>query len=236
MANPNTPTFRNQLLSRLTRADLDLVVPALTQISLPVRKPLQKPGAVINDLYFVEDGIVSVVASGSKKSKRVEAGLIGREGVTGIEVILAGDRSQHEVYMQVGGSGFRMRVEDAIKAMATSERFRQLLLRFASAFLMQVSETALANGSATIDARLSRWLLMAQDRLNNASLPLTHEFLALMLGVRRAGVTIAIQELARDALIDSKRAHVTILDRAGLIARAGGIYGRSESELRRLIG
>ena len=117
------PTFRNQLLLSLAKADLDLISPVLTLLALPLRKSLQMPGAVIADVYFVENGIVSVVTVATKDAKRVEAGLFGRGGVTGIEIILANDRSPHDVYMQVAGNGYRLRAAELAKAMAASETF-----------------------------------------------------------------------------------------------------------------
>jgi len=227
--------YRNELLRRLSGADLALIEPGLAALPLPLRKSLQRRGSVIADVYFVETGIVSVVALGAKREKPVEAGLIGREGMTGIELILADNRSQQDVYIQVAGSGHHIKAADLQRATEESESLRRLFLRFAGGFLTQVTETALANGSATIDRRLSRWLLMAQDRLDDAALPLTHEFLGLMLGVRRSGVTVAIQELAHDGLVESRRGRVVIVDRAGLIERAGDIYGRSHAEQQRLL-
>lgn len=230
-------SFRNRILQRLAQTDPELVRDGLTPVALPFRKSLQVVGAPIKDVYFVEHGIISVVAAANgRQRKPVEVGLIGHEGVTGIELILHDDRSQHDVYVQVAGEGYSLPAKSLMTAIGESQSFRRMMLRFAATFLIQVTETALANGNATIDARLARWLLMANDRMEVDSLPFTHEFLALMLGVRRAGITLAIQELARDGLIDNRRGRVSIIDRSGLVDRADGTYGRAHSEMQRLIG
>jgi CRP-like cAMP-binding protein len=232
-----TRSFHNAILAKLSPRDLDLVQGDLSPVALPLRRSMQKVGAKITEVYFVEHGIVSVVAVhvNGKRGKPAEVGLIGSEGITGIELILADDRSQHDVYVQVAGDGYRLPAATLKNAMAKSNTLQRTMLRLAASFLIQVTETALANGSATIDARLARWLLMADDRLPDDALPFTHEFLSLMLGVRRAGVTTAIQELTRAGLINSRRGRVSIVDRDGLIARAGGIYGRAHTELLRLM-
>ncbi|MEJ0013483.1 MAG: Crp/Fnr family transcriptional regulator [Bauldia sp.] len=228
--------FRNRILQKLVETDPALVRDGLSPVELPFRKSLQAVGGPISEIYFVEHGIISVVAANGRQRKPVEVGLIGHEGCTGVELILHDDRSQHDVYVQVAGEGYRLPAKLLMTAIGESASFRRMLLRFAATFLIQVTETALANGSATIDARLARWLLMANDRMEADALPFTHEFLALMLGVRRAGVTLAIQELARDGLIDSRRGKVSIIDRKGLVDRAAGTYGRAHAELQRLLG
>jgi CRP-like cAMP-binding protein len=112
---------------------------------------------------------------------------------------------------------------------------RQRLLRFAHVFSVQCGATAVANAHGTIEERLARWLLMALDRHDGASLPLTHEFMAVMLGVRRAGVTLALQHLEAKGLVQATRGRVTISDRDGLRERANGLYGAPEAEYERLI-
>lgn len=126
--------------------------------------------------------------------------------------------------------------DDLRDLLLLSQPLRQIAQRFVQVFMTQVGQTALANGRAKIDERLARWLLMAQDRLDDAGLQLTHEFIALMLGVRRPGVTEAINELEGRGLIRSTRGDLRVIDRKGLEAVAGGIYGVPESEYVRLIG
>ena len=129
-----------------------------------------------------------------------------------------------------------MTSDDLRQAMQTSPTLQPFLLRYAQAFMIQTAHTALANGRAKIHERLARWLLMAHDRIDGDQLALVHEFLALMLGVRREGVTIALQELEGEGLIRTTRGNITIVDRKGLEKTADGSYGVPEAEFDRLIG
>jgi CRP-like cAMP-binding protein len=115
-------------------------------------------------------------------------------------------------------------------------QLRTLLLRFVQAFMTQMSQTTLATARANVEERLARWLLMAHDRLDGNELPLTHEFLALALGVRRAGVTTALRELEERSLVSVKRGVIVLEDRNGLVKLAGDLYGVPEAEYRRLTG
>ena len=126
--------------------------------------------------------------------------------------------------MQIAGSGSRMPAGNLREAIAASVSLHQVLLRFAHAFMIQTTQTALANGRSKIDERLARWLLMAADRTDGDEVPLTHDFLATMLGVRRAGVTVALQALERTGLIAHRRGVITILDREALEKSSNGAY------------
>ena len=132
------------------------------------------------------------------------------------------------------GTGSRIAADDLRQAMRTSASLTRVLLNFVNAFLIQTSHTALSNGTATVGERLARWLLMAQDRLGGDRIPLTHEFLSLMLGVRRAGVTGALNQLDRKGVIRLSRGRIEIIDREGLIDSANGSYGIPEAMTRRV--
>jgi CRP-like cAMP-binding protein len=229
-------TYGNLILDSLPHEDLALFEGQLQKATLPVRKRLQSPDRKIGDIYFVSSGIVSVIATNGRRGKSSESGIIGPEGLSGIEVILADNYSQHEMVVQVAGHGHRLPAAALVAALDQSAALRKTLLRFASAFLIQVTETAVANATAKVDQRLARWLLMADDRLNGNAVAMTHDFLAIMLGVRRSGVTVAIRQLAKDGLVKNTRGAVLVLDRKGLADRAGLIYGRSRKELLRLLG
>src|SRR5205823_6090990 len=154
---------------------------------------------------------------------------------TGLPLILDNHLSTHSVYMQVGGSGHRIAAQPFRDAMAMSRTLHGLLLRFVQVFMIQLTQTAVANGRSKIEERLARWVLMASDRVDGPELPLTHEFLSIMLGVRRAGVTDAIHALAGRGLIKAERGNIRIIDREGLAEHANGCYGEPEREYRRLI-
>jgi CRP-like cAMP-binding protein len=232
---PKRSTYGNLILDSIPHDDIALLEKHLEPVALPVRKRLHSVERRITDVYFVSSGIVSVVGTNGRRGKPAEVGIVGSEGLSGIEIVLADDRSQHEVFVQVAGHGFRMPAEKLEACMDSSATLRRALLRFASAFLIQVTETALANATAKADQRLARWLLMADDRLSGNAVPLTHEFLAVMLCIRRSGVTVAIRDLSRKGLVKNSRGAVLVQDRAGLAEYAGGIYGRSRNELRRLM-
>lgn len=185
--------------------------------------------------YFPDDGIVSVVANG-RGGRAIEVGIIGRDGMTAQPVVMGTDRSANSTFVQVEGSGRRIKASALRTAIQESRTLQKYFLAVVQCFIMQASHTALANGVAKIDQRMARWLLMAQDRLVGDELPLTHEFLAVMLGVRRAGVTVALKELEIAALISTKRKAIQVRDRAGLLRLAGDIYGVPEAEQKRLTG
>ena len=187
----------NWLLSRLARADARLLQPHLKAVDLPVRRQLEAGKKRVEDVYFLDTGLASVVANGGHP---IEVGMIGREGMTGLSVVLDGDyRSIHETFMQIGGGGQRISAGKLREAIDASTTLHQVFLRFAHAFMIQATQTALANGRSKIEERLARWLLMANDRVDGDALILTHEFLATMLGVGRSGVTVALQQLERIA-------------------------------------
>jgi CRP-like cAMP-binding protein len=233
--SPSGIPFSNRLLARLSRADIDLLRPHLKAVPLKLRQDLERANKRIDHVYFMDDGIASVVAT-QHHNGEIEVGLIGREGMTGLMVILGDHRSPNATYIQVAGNGQRLRASELRSAMKASPSLRGFFLKFVQTFMIQTSQTAISNGRGKIDQRLARWLLMAQDRVGQNRLPLTHEFLAVMLGVRRAGVTVTLTSLEEERLIRARRGEIVILDRKGLLRRAGGFYGVPETEYRRLIG
>jgi CRP-like cAMP-binding protein len=226
---------QNRLLSALTPKDLALLTPHLAHHSLDVKQTLETPNRPIETCYFVESGYVSVVAV-SARGRHVETGLVGREGMTGLAVVMGDDRSPNETYVQAAGSAFGLPADDLRRLLADSPALNKRLLLYARAFLIQTTHTALANGTAKIEERLARWILMAQDRLEIDDLPLTHEFVAVMLAVRRPGVTEALHQLEARGVIRARRGHVLVVDRTGLLKIANGSYGVPEAEYRRLLG
>ena len=231
----HSPRPRNRLLAALSPADLALLLPHLDNLVVPVKHEIERPNRRIDAVYFMGAGIASVVAVQADKTQ-VEVGLVGPEGMTGTAVVLGGDQSPHSTYIQVAGEAQRIKAEELRKAMRSSKSLTSLLLKFAQVFNVQTTHTAIANARAQIDRRLARWTLMAHDRTGDKTLPLTHEFLALMLGVRRPGVTEALQSLNRQKLIENERSRIVVLNRNGIEKLAGDSYGVPEKEYRRLIG
>ncbi len=235
LENPLDRTTANRLLSHLSPEDFGLLEPHLEAVDLPLRRSLEAHNKPIDHIYFIESGFASVVANGVG-DRSIEVGLIGREGMSGLAVVFATDRTPLETYMQIAGSGQRVGASELREAMEQSASLRHSFLRYGHAFVIQTAHTAMANGRWKIEERLGRWLLMAHDRIDGDELVLTHEFLGLMLGVRRPGVTVALNLLEQHGLIRSTRGVISILDREGLKQSANGSYGTPEAEFQRLFG
>jgi CRP-like cAMP-binding protein len=178
--------------------------------------------------------MASVVAT-MQRGRDIEVGVIGREGMTGSAIVQGDDRSPYHTYVQVDGSAFRIGFDDFRDALRQSPTMRAVLTLYVRVFAIQVSATALANGRSRLEERLARWLLMVHDRTDSDRFAITHEFLAIMLGVRRPGVTVALHILEGKGLIRSNRAEVVITDRDGLVELADGAYGLPEREYHRLL-
>ena len=226
---------QNRILARLSDVVRARITPFLERVELPLRLRLEIPNKAVEHVYFVDSGIVSVVATGPRR-QMIEVGVIGMEGCSGQPHILGAGRSPLDTYVQVAGHGRRISVEHLNTCIESSPELHRLLLMNSYIFYMQVAYTALANGHASLNQRLSRWLLMAQDRLMSDEITLTHEFLAMMLGVRRPGVTVALADLNTLRLVTLRRGAVIINDREGLKKLADRYYGAPEAELDRLLG
>jgi CRP-like cAMP-binding protein len=225
----------NRLLSGLSPEDFAILQPNLKRVELPLRKQLERAQRLIDQIYFPESGFASVVARRSD-DRGIEVGLIGREGMTGLAVLLSDDRSPHDTFMQSAGEGVRIAASSLRRAMEQSRTLHRTLMRYAHAFLLQTTYTAMVNGRSKIEERLARWLLMAHDRVGQDEIALTHEFLAVMLGVRRPGVTVALKLLEAAGLIRTRRGIISLIDRQGLERISEGAYGAAEAEYRRLMG
>jgi CRP-like cAMP-binding protein len=234
MATASRATRGNRLLEALSAQERALLTPHLERRQFKLRDPFERPNRRIDDVYFLESGIASVVAQ-HPDGRRVEIGIIGREGMSGSAVVLGSDRSPHATFIQAAGEGYRVPAAALRKAMAESSSLHGVLTRYVQAFMVQTAHTAIANARATLTERLARWLLMAHDRVEGNVLSLTHEFLSLMMAVRRAGVTEALQALEGRNLIACGRAEITVLDRKGIETIAGHYYGTPEAEYRRLM-
>ena len=232
-SNPS-PATSNRILSRLSAEDFALLSPHLKHIDLPLRKQLETRNKAVNFVYFIESGFASVVANGSARG--IEVGLIGREGMTGLAVVMGADQTPHDTFIQNAGAGLRITAEKLRQALARGSTLQRSCLLYAHAFGLQTTYTAIANGRSKIEERLARWILMARDRIDTDELALTHEFLSLMLGVRRPGVTVALHLLVTQGLIRSHRGIISVVDRKGLEETSNGTYGVPEAEFQRLFG
>jgi CRP-like cAMP-binding protein len=222
----------NRILDLLSAGDCSILGKEFEDVALEARQVLEVPQSPIPYVYFLMDGLASVVGT-TRPNHRIEVGMVGYEGMTGLAVVLGDDRSANETIVQSAGRALRIGSGPLRKAMGASSTLTSALLRYVHVFLMQASQTALANGQGKLNERLARWLLMWHDRLRSNELLVTHEFLSLLLGVRRPGVTVALHELEGQRLISSSRNHVRILDRAGLKLASNGFYGVPEAEYDR---
>jgi CRP-like cAMP-binding protein len=225
---------RNRILAALSNADLALLQPHLERVPLKMRQRLHWPNRQIRNVYFPESGIASVVAVSASEQRQAEIGIVGREGMTGLPIVLSADRSPCDTFIEVEGEGQCISTQKLRQAMDESATILKCFLRYAHVFAVQTAYTALANARGNIEERLARWLLMTHDRMDGDKLGLTHEFISLMLGVRRAGVTGALQGFEAKGLIERARSIVVVKDRAGLVEAANGLYGPPEAEFERL--
>lgn len=224
----------NLILNALSSSDLAILQPHLESVPLKFRQRLQSANRQVRDVYFVESGLASVVAIGGGERRQAEVAIIGREGMTGLAVVHGADRSPCDVFMQVEGNGQRISADNIRASMDQSVTLLRCFLRYAHVFTVQSGYTALANAQGKIEERLARWLLMARDRSECDTLVLTHEFLALMLGTRRAGVTTALGHFEHKGVVETARGAITVKDREGLEECANGLYGVPEAEFERL--
>ncbi|WP_348519705.1 Crp/Fnr family transcriptional regulator [Aureimonas sp. ME7] len=214
----------------------EALLPFCEKVELPVRHTLVEPNKVTDFAYFLESGLASIVAASRlDETTRIEVGHIGSEGMAGIHLLLGVDQTPNHTFMQVAGTGWRISSQHLHEAMEDDKPLRAHLLRYVQTYQLQLAYSALANGRYTIPVRLARWLLMCHDRLETDAMPLTHEFLGLMLGVRRSGVTNEIHVLEGEHAIRAIRATIVVRDRSKLIEIAGGAYGVPEAEYARLM-
>jgi CRP-like cAMP-binding protein len=226
---------KNRILASLSKDDTALLTPLLAPVEMPVRKVLEARNRRIEHVYFLGSGMASVVANGGNNHS-IEIAVIGNEGMTGFPVLMGTDRSPNETFMQIAGAGWRIAAADLRAITERSASLRNHLLQYGHAQMVQMGFTALSNGRYKLDERAARWLLMAHDRSDSDDVALTHELLALMLGTRRPGITLALSELEKKGLISAKRGVVTVLDREGLEEIANASYGAPEAEYARLFG
>jgi CRP-like cAMP-binding protein len=226
----------NWLLAALSSADRELLKPHLHPVTLPLGKRLIAPGEPIEFVYFLEAGLGSDIAVVGEGERPVECGLVGREGLIGMPVVLGTDRGVHASEIQVAGGGLRIASSDLGRAMDRSASLRATLFGYVHYFMSHTAQTAACNARHSLSQRLARWLLMSHDRLVGDVVPLTHDYLSIMLGVRRAGVTQAIHVLEGDKLIKAVRGQITVLNRAGLEKACCACYGIVNRELDRVVG
>src|SRR6266567_3369532 len=225
----------NLLLTYLPQEDQDLLRQFLEPVVLEYKRPLYTADEPIEFVHFIESGVGSLVST-MANGQAAEVGTIGNEGVIGLRFLLGDSRAPSSMYVQVPGRGLRMRARAFRELLDQSQRMRAALLRYTHVFFNHIARTAACAHFHSLEQRCCRWLLMTHDRMPSDTFLLTHEFLAMMLGVRRAGVSVAAGGLRRAGLIRYHRGRVTILDRKALEDQACECYAVAKAEFDRLLG
>jgi len=224
----------NRLLALLSTKDYARLRPHLERAPLTYRQSLYEANKPIETVYFIETGVGSLVNTMSN-GQAAEVGTIGNEGVVGLPILLGDAQAPTSVYVQVPGAGLSMSAARFKAELAASATLQAVMLRYAHALFNQVAQSAACNHFHTIEQRCCRWLLMTHDRMESHEFLLTQEFLAMMLGVQRTGVTRAASALQRAGLIEYTRGVVTMLDRRGLKKLSCECYAVSKKEFDRLL-
>ena len=233
--NPRTMprSFKNRLLASLPAAVIEELSPHLVPVPLPQGLVLRQPGQTIESIYFLEDGVCSMVTC-MEDGVTIEAGVVGREGFVGAHEILGAGHAPNRMLMQIAGYGFRVKAATLTELADAFAPLRSCLLRSVHLLLVQTAQTAACNRLHDLHERLARWLLMCQDRVESGDIRITQEFLAGMLGTHRSSVTVAAGVLQEAGLITYTRGKVTIQNRAGLMDASCECYRVVHNEAVRL--
>ena len=215
--------IQNEILLAIPDADFIRIQPHLEFLGLPRRLVLHEANRKLRYVYFPNRGLISLVVE-TANGKTVEVGVVGKEGVTGMASVAALNRSPLREVVQIEGDGFRVPVSPLRQALKVASQLQMLMSRFAVLQGLQISQTAACNRLHEVTQRLARWLLMVHDRVNSSSLPLTHDFVATMLGTDRPSVTLAAGALQRKGAIQNTRGAIKISDREKLESAACECY------------
>jgi len=208
-------TIENELLLGLPAKELDAILPQLTFVDLRTHDVLHEPGEPIKFGYFLNKGMISILTV-LTEGKSVEVGLTGKDGFVGLPLLVGFSSGPTQAVDQVAGNAFRIGARGMAQTVRQSPVLANRLQRYVQVLAMQGTQVAACNRLHEVDERLARWLLMCQDRIGSSFVPLTQEFLAHMLGTRRASVTVAAGILQKAGLITYSRGHVNIVDRTRL--------------------
>jgi CRP-like cAMP-binding protein len=234
---PGTPSIvvQNRILACMAPEIFDHLRPYLQQIVLRRRAILQEHNRLIEHIYFIERGVASLFAR-TQRDGPVEVSIVGRLGFVGVAAVLGTMRSPNRCLMEVPGEALRIASKDLRRVMDDTPAVRQHLLNYVHALLIQNTQTALCNVRHELEERLCRWLLLASDRLDEKVIPLTHDQLSMILGVRRAGVTTTLANLEEAGAVIKTRGAVEIADRAILEKKTCECYRIIASEYDRITG
>ncbi|MBC7933365.1 MAG: Crp/Fnr family transcriptional regulator [Rubrivivax sp.] len=232
---PSLIPTENRILAALPPAELERLLPHLEPVNLILGKILVHPGEPIRHVYFPVDSLISLVTL-MKNGKAVEASVVGREGMMGVPILLNTDATPIQMIVQLPGRAFMARAATIKEASGNGGVLRDILLRYAHALFVGVAQTAACNRLHRVEERLCRWLLICRDCVGRDELQLTQEFMGVMLGVRRSGVTVAAGNLRAAGLIEYTRGQIRILDHERLEQASCECYETVKAEFDVLFG
>jgi CRP-like cAMP-binding protein len=222
----------NWLLAGLPKEEYERLLPNLDAVSLRLGQVLYQPQEPIHYLYFPDNGCVVSLTTTMEDGSTVEVGAVGSEGLVGLSVFWGVRVTPYGAVVQIPGSALRLNADVLKRMLNQLGSLHSILLRYTHAMVVQIAQTSACNCKHTLEERLARWLLVCHDRARSDDFPLTHEFIAEMLGVRRAGITEAAQGFQKKGLIRYKRGHITVLSRGGLEATSCECYRVVREELQ----
>jgi CRP-like cAMP-binding protein len=235
MRSTTNPPGQNRLLTSLPDDEYDRVTAVTEKVSLALKEVIYEPGQRIEHVYFPTSGVVSLLIT-MQDGSAVEIATVGNEGVVGMPVFLGAHTSLVRAISQIPGTALRMPVAAFKHVVEPAGAIQDVIRRYSQALVNQISQSVACNHLHSVEERMCRWLLMCHDRVGADEFPLSHEFLAQMLGVRRPSVTIAAGILQKAGLIAYRRGHVTIVDRGRLEEGACECYRVVKDEYERLLG
>jgi CRP-like cAMP-binding protein len=231
--NESSNQSRNRILASLPQKEYERLLPKMEEVYIEQGRCLIAPQESIREVYFPLNSMISLISL-TREGLSVETGIVGSEGMLGVPVLFDTTSTPMQSIVQLSGMAMRMQAQTFKTEFDRGGQLYRVLLRYLHVLVIEISQTAACNKLHTIKGRLGRWLLMSSDSIHSEELPLTHEFLATMLGVRRAGVSEAAGQLKKRGLIDYHHGSVTILDRRGLQEVACECYDIVSREYSRL--
>ena len=227
--------LKNYLLAALPEEDFLRVKPELESVSFKLGEVLYEYGEKMDYVYFPTTAIISLLYI-MENGATAEIGVVGNDGIVGTSLFLGGETTTSRAIIQSEGGAIRMKKKDLKAEFKLGGKFQEMLLRYTQALMTQISQTAVCNRLHPIEQQLCRWLLLSHDRLDSDRLVMTHDLISNMLGVRREGITLAAQKLAKRKLITNHRGTITVIDRQGLESAVCECYDVVNTEYNRLLG
>jgi CRP-like cAMP-binding protein len=229
-------TTGNRFLDAMPHDIRERVRKSLRAVALDASQTIHEPGRAIEHVYFPTSGFISMLAKDGPTAIAIEIGMIGKEGMFSASAMLGDGRPSYGAMVQLAGRALRMKADTLRREAQANAALRAMLLRYGQVHLITVAQNSACNRLHLLEQRFARWLLSAHDRAEGDSFAMTHELLAMMLGVRRPGVTLAAQTLQADGLISYTHGAISVVDRKGLEARSCYCYAFVQSEFARLMG